>query len=66
MDVEVRIGQALFNEQLHLIVLCGDLFFFTNSLELKQQFEKNIPSINQKLKKYNAYLDYSGELQAER
>lgn len=58
----VRIGQALFNEQLHLIVLCGDLFFFTNSLELKQQFEKSIPLINQKLKKYNAYLDYSGEI----
>ena len=58
----VRLGQALFNQQLHLIVLCNGLFFFTNSLELKQQFEKSIPSIDQKLKKYNAYIDYIGEL----
>jgi hypothetical protein len=58
----VRLGQALYNQQLHLIIDCNGLFFFTNSLELKQQFEQNIPYLDQMLKKHNAYIDYSGEL----
>ena len=58
----VRLGQALYNQQLHLIIDCGGLFFFTNSPELKQQFEQSIPSLDQTLKKHNAYIAFSGEL----
>lgn len=56
-----RIGNALHNKQLHLLVECG-MVFFTNSEEHVERFRDSVPQLSEHMKKWNYYFEWGGEL----